>query len=76
MRPISSSGSVSPLAQLSALRVASQPRKAPASSGQSQKFDPMAAARSKDLATSIRLQHHEPYNLGNAFAHYESLAAS
>jgi hypothetical protein len=43
---------------------------------QSQKVEPVAAARSKDLPTAIRLQSHEPYNLGNAFAHYEALAES
>jgi hypothetical protein len=38
--------------------------------------DPMAAEYAKDRAAAYRLQSHQPYDLGNAFAHYEARAAS
>jgi hypothetical protein len=88
MRSISSSGSVSPLAQSTAQRAPSQPKKAQtgtpqagilptaqaaavaASSAQIQKSEPKVAVPSKNLPAPSRSQSNEPYNLGNAFAHY------
>jgi hypothetical protein len=32
----------------------------------------MAAEYAKDRATAYRMQNHQPYFLGNAFAHYEA----
>jgi hypothetical protein len=88
MRSISSSGSVSPLAQSTAQRAPSQAKKAQpgmtqagvlptaqaaavaASSAQIQKSEAKAAAPLRNLPAPSRPQSNEPYNLGNAFAHY------
>jgi hypothetical protein len=42
----------------------------PAASARRRQVDPMAAEYAKDRATAYRLQNHQPYDLGNAFAHY------
>ncbi len=68
MRPISSSGSVSPLAQ----RAQPQQKSAqPVNPQPSQQFTP-AAAPAKNPAPAIKRPIHEPYMLGNAFDNYES----
>ena len=75
MTAISASGVVAHLAPAAHQRVQSQLRNAQqGASPQSQRIDPMAAAHSKDGATAYRLQNHEPYHLGNAFADYDVLA--
>jgi len=45
---------------------------APAAAAQRRQVDPMAAEYAKDRAAAYRLQNHRPYDLGNAFAHYEA----
>ncbi|HVG60251.1 MAG TPA: hypothetical protein VNA24_16960 [Hyalangium sp.] len=42
----------------------------PAAAARRRQVDPMAAEMAKDRATAYRLQNHQPYDLGNAFAHY------
>jgi hypothetical protein len=43
-----------------------------AAAAQRRQVDPMAAEYAKDRATAYRLQNNRPYDLGNAFAHYEA----
>jgi hypothetical protein len=42
----------------------------PAAAARRRQVDPMAAEMAKDRATAYRLQNHQPYDLGSAFAHY------
>jgi hypothetical protein len=44
----------------------------PAAAARRRQVDPMAAEYAKDRATAYRLQNNRPYELGNAFAHYEA----
>jgi hypothetical protein len=46
------------------------------SSQQIPRFDPAEAARLRDRSTAMRLQSHEPYMLGNAFAEYEGVGGN
>jgi hypothetical protein len=46
------------------------------SSQQLPRIDPAEAARLRDRATAFKLQNHEPYQLGNAFADYDVLAGT
>jgi hypothetical protein len=44
----------------------------PAAAARRRQVDPMAAEYAKDRSTAYRLQNHQPYDLGNAFTHYEA----